>query len=40
MELKREAMRLGMLTLRGSGIEKFMGGQISMEEVLRVTRRD
>ncbi len=40
MELKREAMRLGMLTLRGSGIQKFMGGQISMEEVLRVTRRD
>jgi type IV pilus assembly protein PilB len=40
MELKREAMRLGMLTLRGSGIDKFMEGQISMEEVLRVTRRD
>jgi type IV pilus assembly protein PilB len=40
MELKREAMRLGMQTLRGSGIEKFMGGFVSMEEVLRVTRRD
>ena len=40
MELKREAMRLGMKTLRGSGIEKFMAGLVSMEEILRVTRRD
>ncbi len=40
MELKREAMRLGMLTLRGSGITKFRAGQVTMEEVLRVTRRD
>ncbi len=40
MELKREAMRLGMTTLRGSGIQKFIGGQVSMEEILRVTRRD
>jgi len=40
MELKREAMRLGMMSLRGSGILKLMGGEVSLEEILRVTRGD
>jgi len=40
MELKREAMRLGMRSLRAAGIEKLLEGQVSMEEILRVTRRD
>ncbi|MGM0577272.1 MAG: type IV-A pilus assembly ATPase PilB [Myxococcota bacterium] len=40
MELKREAMRLGMQTLRQSGINKLMDGTTTVEEVLRVTRAD
>ena len=40
MELKREAMRLGMMTLRGSAIEKLMNGEVALEEILRVTRGD
>jgi type IV pilus assembly protein PilB len=40
MELKREAMRLGMKTLRGAGIDKFKDGMMTIEEILRVTRAD
>jgi type IV pilus assembly protein PilB len=40
MELKREAMRLGMMTLRQSGISKIASGMTTPEEVLRVTRGD
>lgn len=36
-ELKREAMRLGMLTLRGSGLLRLKEGATTIEEVLRVT---
>jgi type IV pilus assembly protein PilB len=39
-ELKREAMKLGMQTLRQSGIRKIMEGVTSVEEILRVTRAD
>lgn len=40
VELKREAMRLGMMTLRGAGLMKVRTGETSLEEVLRVTRGD
>ena len=40
MELKREAIRLGMQTLRQSGIHKILDGTTSVEEILRVTRAD
>ena len=39
-ELKREAMRLGMKTLRQSGITKVKEGITTIEEVLRVTMAD
>jgi type IV pilus assembly protein PilB len=39
-ELKAEAMRLGMKTLRMSGINKLAEGVTTMEEVLRVTAAD
>jgi len=40
VELKREAMRLGMKTLRAAGLEKVKKGVTTIEEVLRVTRAD
>ncbi len=40
IELKREAMRQGMRTLRQSGLAKVKAGITSIEEVLRVTRAD
>ena len=40
MELKREAMRLGMLTLRQASVNKLITGQTSIAEVLRTTRLD
>jgi len=40
MELKREAMRLGMTSLRQSGISKLLDGQLTVEEISRVTRGD
>jgi len=40
IELKREAVKLGMSTLRASGIAKIREGVTTIEEVLRVTRRD
>jgi type IV pilus assembly protein PilB len=38
-ELKKEAMRLGMRTLRDSALDKMLRGQTSFEEVKRVTRK-
>ncbi len=40
IELKREAMRQGMRTLRQSGLAKVKNGVTTIEEVLRVTRAD
>ena len=40
MELKREAVRLGMQTLRMAALNKLQGGQTTVSEVLRVTRAD
>ena len=39
-ELKRECMRLGMLTLRASGLLRLKEGMTTIEEVLRVTAAD
>ncbi|HEY3353486.1 MAG TPA: type IV-A pilus assembly ATPase PilB [Polyangia bacterium] len=39
-ELKAEAIRLGMKTLRASGIQKLLEGVTSIEEVGRVTAAD
>lgn len=39
-ELKKTAMRLGMKTLRQSGLTKIKEGMTSIEEVLRVTFGD
>ncbi|HOU53735.1 MAG TPA: type IV-A pilus assembly ATPase PilB [Myxococcota bacterium] len=40
VELKREAMRLGMMSLRQAGLAKVKAGVTTIEEVLRVTRAD
>ena len=40
MELKKEAMRLGMQTLRMSGNKKLVEGMTTIDEILRVTRSD
>ncbi|WP_353684237.1 type IV-A pilus assembly ATPase PilB [Thermodesulfovibrio sp. 3907-1M] len=39
-EIKKEAVKLGMITLRQSGIYKVMQGITSIEEVLRITFED
>ncbi len=39
MELRREAVRLGMIGLRESGIEKVLAGETTLEEVVKVTRK-
>ncbi len=39
-EIKREAMELGMLTLRRSGIRKLQEGITSLSEVLRCSAKD
>ena len=39
-EIKKEAIRLGMKTLRQSGISKVRNGQTTIEEVLRTTIDD
>ncbi len=39
-DTKREAIRLGMFTLRQSGIKKVMDGITTIEEILRVTFED
>ena len=40
MEIKREALKQGMVTLRMSGINKVMDGTTSLEEIMRVTFED
>lgn len=40
MELKREAIRLGMISLRGAALQKMVTGHIPKKEVLRNTRGD
>jgi type IV pilus assembly protein PilB len=40
MEIKREAMRLGMKTLRQTALTKLKDGTITVEEVLRSTVED
>lgn len=40
MELKKEAVRLGMKTLRMAGLEKIREGVTTVDEVLRVTFAD
>jgi type IV pilus assembly protein PilB len=39
-EIKRESMRLGIKTMRQSGLTKVKEGVTSFEEVLRVTASD
>ena len=39
-ELKQEAIRLGMATLRMSGLVKVGAGMTTLEEILRVTAND
>lgn len=39
-EIKRESMRLGIKTMRQSGLTKLKEGVTSFEEVLRVTMAD
>jgi type IV pilus assembly protein PilB len=39
-EIKREAIRLGMLTLRASALMRLREGTTTVEEVLRVTVSD
>ena len=39
-EIKRESMRLGIKTMRQSGLTKLKEGVTSLEEVLRVTVSD
>ncbi|MCX5905076.1 MAG: ATPase, T2SS/T4P/T4SS family, partial [Proteobacteria bacterium] len=40
IDIKREAIRQGLQTLRRSGISKLLGGVTSLEEVLKTTVRD
>ena len=40
LELKREAIRQGMVSLRMSGLGKLKGGETSVDEVVRVTAPD
>ena len=39
-EIKKESIRLGMLTLRRSGINKLKLGVTSLEEVVRSSTKD
>ena len=39
-EIKREAVRLGMMSLRGSALMRLKEGVTTVEEVLRVTAPD
>jgi type IV pilus assembly protein PilB len=40
LEIKNEAISLGMQSLRQSGIEKMLAGEINYEEVLKTTVKD
>ena len=39
-EMKKEAIRIGMRTLRQSGLSKVMEGVTTLEEIVRVTISD
>ena len=39
-EIKREAIRLGMQTLRMSALKRLQEGVTTVEEVVRTTTRD
>jgi type IV pilus assembly protein PilB len=39
-EIKRESIRLGMLTLRRSGINKMIEGVTTVDEVIRASAKD
>ena len=39
-ELRKEAMRMGMSTLRQDALKKFLKGVIDIDEVVRVTTGD
>jgi type IV pilus assembly protein PilB len=39
IELKKKAIEHGMITLRGSGLQKLRDGATTLEEVLRETVR-
>ena len=39
-EIKKESIRLGMITLRRSGINKLKQGITSVEEVIRSSAKD
>ena len=38
-QIKQEALKLGLVTLRRDGIEKVLRGITSIEEVVRVTQK-
>ncbi len=40
VEIKKEAIRLGMKTLRMAGISKIREGMTTIEEILRTTMDD
>ncbi len=40
MDIKKEAVKLGMITLRQSGIQKIIRGITSIDEVLKITFED
>jgi general secretion pathway protein E/type IV pilus assembly protein PilB len=40
LEIKRAALRAGMVTLRQDGWSKVLSGRTTVDEVLRVTKRD
>ena len=40
LEIKREAVRTGMQTLRMSGLTKLIDGTTTIDEVIRVTAED
>jgi type IV pilus assembly protein PilB len=40
VEIKLEAIRLGMKSLRMSGVQKLREGQTTVDEVVRVTAAD
>jgi type IV pilus assembly protein PilB len=39
-EIKKESIRLGMITLRRSGINKLKQGVTSVEEIIRSSAKD
>ncbi len=39
-EIKREAIRAGMMTLRRSALNKVLGGETTLKEVYRISAGD